>query len=600
MSAARNVVSSLSLLLLAAPLAAQELAGTWFTSRGVLELAADGDGFRADYGNGKSVVVEQQGGQWAFEATEGRAKLSGSWQLDARGYRFEGEWTSPNGGKGTWLGWRHDPATEKGRAAKVGGCWRTSWGLLELEQKGGKLTGGYGAQGWSTCKGTIVGRYAELDYESPFGKGTFRIDFDESGPLAFGHAEDARGKYPLQLQRLEGHERGVKPVAGKVVGGLADNRMVYYLRAPKGYRKGDKLPLLVFLHGSNYVSKPYVESIGATAVGARCLVVGIDGERWQDWSKPDDPRHNYSYVNFMGKSTYQGYPNTHRESPALVAEVLEELQQRFEPTRTFVGGHSQGGFLTWFFAMHYPQLVDGVFPMSSGMTMQCEADVFDDADLKRQQRDVAIAVVHGRNDRTVQFSQGEGTFLRTREHGFARLRLFANGAGHGFSSLPWIAAVEWLEAITSDDPKVLVEHGQAALDEDRFRDAMAFAARLAKVAPGHEKVAAIHATVDEYAEGDLERFTAAVAEPGDGDWIDDFLAYRVDYEFAPCARQLMADFAKLRAEHEGPADKLMGEARRLFNQGKRDAGWKKYEELVASCWASSSYRSVKGWLDNRK
>jgi len=601
MSAARfAAVSSLSLFLLATQAVAQDLAGTWFTSRGVLELTAEGDALTSGYGRGKSVTVEKDGKQWSFEATEGRSKLTGSWKLDKSGHRFEGKWRSRNGGSGVWRGWRHDPATEKGRAADVGGFWRTSWGLLELEQKGGKLTGGFGAQGWSTCEGTIRGRYAELEYESPIGKGTFHIDFDKKGPLGFGYVENARGKYALQLQRLEGHERRVKPVAGKVVGGLADNRMVYYLRAPKGYKEGDELPMLVFLHGSNYVSKPYVESIGGTDVGERFLVVGVDGESWEDWSKPDDPRQNYTYVNFMGKSTYQGYPNTHRESPALVAEVIEELQGRFGATRTFVGGHSQGGFLTWFFAMHYPELVDGVFPMSSGMTMQCEADVFEDADLKKQQRGVAIAVVHGRNDRTVQFTQGEGTFLRTREHGFPRLRLFANDAGHGFSSLPWRAAVEWLEAMTSDDPAVLAAQGQAALDDDRFRDAMAFAVRLEKVAPKHKMVAEITKTVDEYAEGDLERFTAALADPGDGDWIDDFLEYRADYEFAACAKQLMADFDKLRAQHEEPADKLMGEARKLFRQGDRDAGWKKYEELVASCWASSSYTIVKGWLENRK
>ncbi|MCK5940663.1 MAG: hypothetical protein KAI24_01740 [Planctomycetes bacterium] len=596
----RSVLLCLAAGSMAGAIAAQELAGTWFTSRGVLELEPDGDGFRGSYGDGKSVTVEKKGRTLRFEATEGRASLTGSWQLDKGGYRFEGEWRSQRGGSGTWRGWRHDPASEKGRAAKVAGCWRTSWGLLELEQKGARLTGGFGAQGWSKVEGKLTGRHAELEYESPFGKGTWRIDFDKKGPLAFGHAANARGKYALQLQRLEGHERGVAPVAGKVVGGLADNRMVYYLRAPKGYRRGDELPLLVILHGSNYVSKPYVESIGGTEIGERFLVVGIDGEAWEDWSKPGEPRQNYTYVNFMGKSTYRGYPNTHRESPALVAEVLGELKRRHGTTRTFVGGHSQGGFLTWFLAMHYPELVDGVFPMSSGMTMQCEADVFDDEQLRAQQRRVAIAVVHGRNDPTVPFSQGEGTFLRTREHGFPRLRLFANGSGHGFSGLPWIDAVRWLEALTSDDPETLVAQARAALDEDRFRDATAFIARLREVAPEHAAAAKLAAVVDEYAEGDLERFTKAVAEPGDGSWIDDFLAWRADYEFADCAQPLMAAFARLRAQHEGPADKLMGEARGLFNQGQRDAGWKKYEELVATCWASSSYASVKGWLKNRK
>lgn len=495
---------------------------------------------------------------------------------------------------------RHDPASEKAKLVPVAGFWRTSWGMLELEQKGTKLEGGFGAQGWSKVRGELKGRSIQLDYESPFGSGKFVLDVDENGKLAFGNAVYERGTSALQAQRLEGHARGVQPKPGAIVGGLGKNRLVYWLRAPKAWKPGQKLPLLVFLHGSNFCSKPYVESIGATPVGERFLVVGIDGEQWADWSEPNDPRQNYSYVNFMGKSTYQGYPNTHRESPALVAEVIEELQKQFAPPRTFVGGHSQGGFLTWFFAMHYPDLVQGVFPMSSGMTMQCEPDVFADAALKCKQRDVAIAIVHGKNDDTVPFDQGEGTLRSCLEYGFPTLRLFTNDAGHGFSSLPWIAAVEWLEALTSGDAVVLAKFAQQALDDDRFRDATAAVLRLRKLAPADPVAKAIATKVDGYAAADVERFAKALEAPGDGAWIDDFLAFRDKFEFADGARDVIAKFAALRAQQQPAADKLFGEARGEFNKGNREAGWKKYEELVASCWASSWYPRVKRWLADRK
>ena len=187
-----------------AVLAAQELAGTWFTNRGVLEVKADGEGWSATYGNGSTLTAEKKGDDIVFTAKEGRAKVTGSWQFQKGGFRFDGDWQSTSGngnGKGEWFGWRHDPATEKGKPANLAGFWRTSWGLLEIEQKGSKLTGGFGAQGWSTFEGAVRGRFAELDYESPFGTGTFRIDFDEDGKLALGGAENTRGKYALQLQR---------------------------------------------------------------------------------------------------------------------------------------------------------------------------------------------------------------------------------------------------------------------------------------------------------------------------------------------------------------------------------------------------------------
>lgn len=584
---------------LAASLTAQDLAGTWFTTRGVLELEGKGDELTGRYGDGATLRATRAGKELRVEAREGQSLLQATLALDKGGFRFAGEWTTTNG-KGTWRGWRHDPASEKAKALPVAGFWRTSWGLLELEQKGTKLEGGFGAQGWSKVRGELKGRSIQLDYESPFGTGTFLLDVDEGGKLALGHATYARGKAALQAQRLEGHTRAVQCKPGAIVNGLGKNRLVYWLRAPKAWKPGQKLPLLVFLHGSNYCSKPYVESIAASPVGERFLVVGIDGEQWADWSEPGDPRQNYTYVNFMGKSTYEGYPNTHRESPALVAELIEELQKQFAAPRTFVGGHSQGGFLTWFFAMHYPDLVQGVFPMSSGMTMQCEPDVFADAALKAKQRDVAIAIVHGRNDDTVAFTQGEGTLRSCLEQGFPALRLFTNDAGHGFSSLPWIAAVEWLEALASGDAAVLAKFAQQALDEDRFRDAMAAVLRLRKLAPADNTAKAIAAKVDEYAAADAERFAKAIAEPGDGAWIDDFLAFRDKFEFADAARDVMAKFAALRAQHEGPANKLFGEARVAFNQDNRAAGWKKYEELVAKCWASSWYPRVKRWLADRK
>jgi pimeloyl-ACP methyl ester carboxylesterase len=583
----------------AVTLPAQDLAGTWFTSRGVLELEGKGDELTGRYGQGKTLQATRSGKELKVQAREGQAMLEAKWTLDKSGYRFDGEWTSGSG-KGTWRGWRHDPASEKGRSPNVAGHWRTSWGMLELEQSGNKVKGGLASQGWTTVRGELRGRSLQLDYESPTGNGTLLLDFEAGDKHALGHGTYPNGKSALLAQRLEGHTRGVAPKPGAIVNGIGKNRVVYWLRAPKAWKPGSKMPLLVFFHGSNYCSRPYVESIAASPVGERFVVVGIDGESWNDDSDAKDPRQNYTYVNWMGKSTYQGYPNTHRESPALVAELMEELQKQVGARYVLAGGHSQGGFLTWFLAMHYPELVRGVFPMSSGMTMQCEPDVFADAALKAKQREVAIAVVHGRNDDVVAFTQGEGTWQSCAEHSFPALRLFANDAGHGFASLPWLAAVEWLELLAGDDVGALAKGAQAAFDDGRYRDAMAAVQRLRKLAPADATAKAIAAKVDDKAGADAQRFVKQLAAPGDGKWIDDFLAFRDQFEFADCAAEAMKKFAALRGEHEAPAKKLQGEARGAFNQGDRDGGWKKYEEIVASWWASSWYPRVKRWLANRK
>ena len=56
-----------------------------------------------------------------------------------------------------------------------------------------------------------------------------------------------------------------------------------------------------------------------------------------------EPRFNYTYVSYVGRSTFKGFPGTDRESPALVAEALDDVREAYPVSRYFVGGHSQGG-----------------------------------------------------------------------------------------------------------------------------------------------------------------------------------------------------------------------------------------------------------------
>ena len=73
-----------------------------------------------------------------------------------------------------------------------------------------------------------------------------------------------------------------------------------------------------------------------------------------------------------------------------------------------------------------------------------------------------------------------------------------------------------------------------------------------------------------------------------------------DFEFAPAAREVMLAFNALRAEHEPRAKKALDEANAAFQQGRRDDGYAKYQEIVDKYYAASSYRNVKQWLAERK
>ena len=88
-------------------------------------------------------------------------------------------------------------------------------------------------------------------------------------------------------------------------------------------------------------------------------------------------------------------------------------------------------------------------------------------------------------------------------------------------------------------------------------------------------------------------------EPGRA-WIDAFLAYRDDFEFAPAAREVMRAFDAVRAEHGGPARRALGVAGAAFGLGRRDEGFAKYQQIVDEHWAAPSYRNAKRLLAERE
>ena len=107
-------------------------------------------------------------------------------------------------------------------------------------------------------------------------------------------------------------------------------------------------------------------------------------------------------------------------------------------------------------------------------------------------------------------------------------------------------------------------------------------------------------TIEAKAKEGTDKYLPLIREAKDGAWIDDFLAFRDDFEFAPAAHDAMAAFADLRARQQEPAKKAFAEARGLFQQGKENEGWAKYRDIVQSYYASPLYRTVKQWLDERK
>ena len=394
-----------------------------------------------------------------------------------------------------------------------------------------------------------------------------------------------------------------KLVPGALTGGTAANGVTYCVRVPKSYRPGKAWPTLLVFHGSNMNTNGYVNTIARAWPGlaADYVLLGINGERRNTRFPPDDPRYNYTYVNWVGpRSTMRGTnPN---ESPKFVMEVLKEVQAFLPMSRVFVGGHSQGGFLTYVVYQHYPESFAGAFPMSCGMIYQAEPTAFENAKIRLAQRARPLAILHGRSDRTVRFSMSEYARSALIDDGFETVRLFAPAkVGHSFSALPLEKAIRWLETFSSADAARLVRFGTAAAKAGDWRDAVAAANRARSVTKGRPgaKLKALLGRIDAACKPRAEKLARTIGVVGDNSWVDAFLKFRDELAFADAAKPCMAAYAELRAKHAKPANKIYLEARRDFNAGKDDDAYAKCQEIVDRYYASRRYATVKGWLDKR-
>ena len=77
-------------------------------------------------------------------------------------------------------------------------------------------------------------------------------------------------------------------------------------------------------------------------------LIGFDGEHMSRAAKQDALAYNYTYVNFSGPGV--GHVSRYSQTPGLLAAAMEELQEEYAIPHFVVGGHSQGGFLTWVMA----------------------------------------------------------------------------------------------------------------------------------------------------------------------------------------------------------------------------------------------------------
>ncbi len=473
-------------------------------------------------------------------------------------------------------------------AADFSGEWMTSFGPMTLTQTGRDVAGTYGYDK-TRIEGTAKGNTLDVTYGSG-GSATFDLWSDGefiTGDWKNGERDGRWGGY-----RRKPSQPDWKP--GEIVEGQSESGMRYYVRVPESYDPATSYDAICILHGSNMSARDYVGTFPGAwpELASRYIIVGFDGEQMNGWSEQGSPTFNYTYINFGGDGVGPAY--AHRQSPALVAEGIGELGGVLGIDRWFVGGHSQGGWLTYPIAMFYPDLVAGVFPMSGGMLIQCEPTRIDDL---TEQRAVAFAPIHGTNDDVVAFSSGKAGVDSLLDGGFPTMRFFTDDrAGHMFAHLPVDDAIEWLDRMSSGDGGALAALAVEAAKDKRWRDVAAALQRASEVEPSAAQQAQLDAAaakLDTAAKAVLKKLAPKVLANKNNGWMDDFLDYRDEFAFADASKEVMAAYTALRDKHQGPADDLFWKQR---SEKDKDVQRELREEIVETYYASSWYRLVKGWL----
>lgn len=573
--------------------------GTWITDRGILTLDATDAGVTGTLDK-KEFQGRVAGPLIHFEAKSKKATETGALKLSPSKTEIGGTYATSRT-KGNWIGWKQRSDSESGDAADFSGVWLSSSGTLVIEQDAeGAVEGTIGPEGWSSIdSGKVSGGRMNFKWTIRASKGSGWFEMSDDKKRLYGVMEHRGGKSAWIGIRPEGYEQNVEPVAGKIVRGVAESGMLYNLRMPNGWKAGDSVDAIVLLHGSNWTTSGMV---GVTAkkwptIAKQFAIIGIQGQNWLK-SSGAEHRFNYTYINWVGRSTLGGFPYTDRESPYLVAKLLDEFKENYAVNRFFVGGHSQGGYLAYMMAMHFPEKIAGTFPMAGGLINQAEPSVFDDEELMKAQRETPMYILHGAKDNVVSPSMGQHAYRQFLSHEFPRVVIDQPNRGHPYDFLPVDQAVTWLDMMTTEDKAALLAFGKKQATMKNWRN-VGMVLDRAKSMEGGKAFYKILKPYEAAAKKEGESLLKSIQANEDGTWIDRYLVWEEQFALTTDSKQTIEAFRVLRKEHDEPADELYNQARKDFRSNNRAGGYAKYEEIAKKYYASRHYLSVKNALAKR-
>src|ERR1035441_5447343 len=218
---------------------------------------------------------------------------------------------------------------------------------------------------------------------------------------------------------LDALEAGKDPFAGKrgdsrrAYRSAVDNTLQpYRLFIPQSYDPTKPTPLLVALHGMGGEENTFFDS----DLYANGLI------------KPEAERAGFMVACPKGRDSASMYRGAAEQD---VLDVMADVQRtyRIDSTRTYLMGHSMGGYGTWSIAMNHPDLFAALGPISGGGPPAGMAKI----------GHIPEYVTHGDDDRTVPVTQSRGMVEAGRKAGADIVYVEVPGGSHTSVAAPAIA-----------------------------------------------------------------------------------------------------------------------------------------------------------------
>ena len=254
--------------------------------------------------------------------------------------------------------------------------------------------------------------------------------------------------------------------------------------------------------------------------------------------------------------------------------------------------------------MSFPGSIAGAFPISCFVIMQCEPDAYADEALRKAQRTVPLAMIHGKTDPVVGYAMGQYSAT-----------LLVRRAGRHFVSLPTTpAATCSRDCRSARDPLAGGAGRPRSGDLARFRRNAAEATRIPRRhrCPAPSSLAEPRTSSQKRRADELGREIRAKASAGcrQVPALDSRgQGWNLDRWFPRLPRRVSSLRMTLttpspRSPNSGPSTssqprKALDEAHSDSSRANR-TGYQNYQEIVQSYYASPLYSNVKKWLEERK